>query len=47
VLSTEDIFKTQLFALEIAEKRYKSPLSMNVIKIKIQTFANKKEPNNG
>jgi hypothetical protein len=46
VLSTEDIFKTQLFALKMAEKRYKSPLSMNVIKIKLQTFANKIEPEN-
>jgi hypothetical protein len=44
MLPREDIFKTQLFALEIAEKRYKSPLSMNVIKIKIQTFANQIEP---
>jgi hypothetical protein len=30
----------------MAEKRYKSPLAMNVIKIKIQTFAKKQEPEN-
>ncbi len=42
----KDIFETQLYALELAEKRYKSPLSITVIKLKIQTFAYQKEPNN-
>lgn len=46
VLPTEDIFKTQLYALKMAEKRYKSPSSITVIKIKIQTFVNQKEPDN-